>query len=143
MVIVKPNNFHMFYGIFMGLCYVFTSMLIFNFKVCWETPYGEAFYFVETIHLIRGANQVNGFCIVWVFAVMNIREEDYRFCCFNINKLSCYVIFRKGSCTTTLLVLYLSTSGGGKLVVSLIALHQISFFVHMMPEFHLIISNLY
>ena len=106
MVIVKPHKLHMFYGIFMALYYVFTSMLIFTFKVCWKTPCGEAFYFVETIQLIRGANQVNGFCIVWVSTVMNIRA-DYRFCCFNINKLSCYVIFRKGSCTTDLLVLYL------------------------------------
>ena len=96
----------MFYGIFMALYYVFTSMLIFIFKVCWETPCGEIFYFVEIIQLIRGVNQVNGFCIVWVSTVMNIRA-DYRFCCFNINKLSCYVIFRKGSCTTDLLVLYL------------------------------------
>ena len=106
MVIVKPHKLHMFYGIFMALYYVFTSMLIFIFKVCWETPCGETFYFVETIQLIRTANQVNGFCIVWVSTVINIRA-DYRFCCFNINKLSRYVIFRKGSCTTDLLVFYL------------------------------------
>ena len=106
MVIVKPHKLHMFYGIFMALYYVFTSMLIFTFKVCWEALCGEAFYFVETIQLVRGANQVNDFCIVWVSTVMNIRA-DYRFCCFNINKLSSYVIFRKGSSTTDLLVLYL------------------------------------
>ena len=100
MVIVKPHKLHKFYSIFMALHYVFTSMLIFTFEVCLGTPCGEAFYFVEAIQLIRG------FCIVWVFTVMNIRA-DYRFCCFNINKLSCYVIFRKGSCTTDLLVLYL------------------------------------
>ena len=81
-------------------------MLIFIFKVCWETQCGEVFYFVETIQLIRGVNQMNGFYIVWVSTVMNIRE-DYRFCCFNISKLSRYVRFRKGSCTTGLLVLYL------------------------------------
>ena len=106
MVIVKPHKLHMFYGIFMALYYVFTSMLIFFFKVCWETQCGEAFCFVETIQLIRGPNQVSRSCIVSVFSVMNIRA-DYRFCCFNIYKISCYVIFRKGSCTTDLLVLYL------------------------------------
>ena len=37
---------------------------------------------------------------------MNIRA-DYRFCYFNINKLSFYVIFRKGYCTTDLLSLYI------------------------------------
>ena len=61
MVIVKPHKLHMFYGIFMALYYVFTSMLIFIFKVCWETLCGDAFYFVETIQLIRGANQVEWF----------------------------------------------------------------------------------
>ena len=106
MVIVKPHKLHMFYGIFMALYYVFTLMLIFTFKVCRETPCSEAFYFIETIQLIHGASQVSGFCIVWVSTVMNIRA-DCRFCCFNINKLSCYVIFRKGSCTTDLLFLYL------------------------------------
>ena len=106
MVIVKPHKLHMVYGIYMTLYYVFISMLILIFKVCWETPCGEAFYFKETIQLIRGVNQVNGFCIVLASTVMNIRE-DYRFCCFNISKLSCYVIFRKISCTTDLLVLYL------------------------------------
>ena len=30
--------------------------------------------------------------MVWVFNVKNVRA-DYRFCCFNINELSCYVIF--------------------------------------------------
>ena len=99
MVIVKPHKLHMFYGIFMTLYYVFISMLIFIFKVCWESLCGETFYFVETIQLICGANQVNGFCIVWVSTVMNIRAS-YCFCCFNINKLSCSVIFRKGSWTT-------------------------------------------
>ena len=117
MVIVKPHKLHMFYGISMALYQVFTLMLIFTFKVFWETPSGEAFYFVETIQLIRGAKQLNSFCIVWVSAVINIRA-DYRFCCFNINKLSCYLIFRKGSCTTDLLVLcldagqYRSVEGG-------------------------------
>ena len=92
MVIVKPHKLHMFYGIFMALYYVFTSMLIFIFKVCWKTP----------------TNQVNSFCLVWVSTVMNIRA-DYRFCCFNINKLSRYVIFREASCTTDLLVFYLDS----------------------------------
>ena len=36
-----------------------------------------------------------------------------------------------------------SISGGGKLVVSLIALHQISFLAHMIPELLLKISYLY
>ena len=49
---------------------------------------------------------MSGFYIVWVSTVMNIRA-DYRFCCFNINKLSRYLIFRKGSCTMDSLVLYL------------------------------------
>ena len=90
----------------MALCYVLISMSIFTFKVCWEILCGEAFYFAQTIQLIRSASQVSGFCMVWVFTVKNIRA-DYRFCCFNNNKLSCYVIFRKGSCTTDLLVPYL------------------------------------
>ena len=90
----------------MALYYVIISMSIFIFKVCWEIPCGEAFYFAETNQLIRGASQVSGFYMVWVFTVKNIRA-DCRFCCFNINKLSCYVIFRKGSCTTDLLVPYL------------------------------------
>ena len=106
MAIVKPHKLYMFYGIFMALYYVFISMSIFTIKVCWEIPCGEAFYSVETIQLIRGANQVSGFYMVWVSTVMNIRA-DYRFCCFNINKLSCYLIFRKGSCTMVSLVLYL------------------------------------
>ena len=93
----------MFYGIFMALYYVFTSVLILIFNVCWETPCGETFDFVETIQLIRRANHVNGFCIVWVFTVMNNRA-DYRFCRFNINKLSRYVIFRKGSLRNRLIV---------------------------------------
>ena len=86
----------------MALHYVFTLMLIFTLNVCWETPCDEAFYFVETIQLICGANQVNYFCIVWVYI-----QADYRLRCFNINKLSCYAIFRKVSCTADLLVLYL------------------------------------
>ena len=60
----------------------------------------------ETIQLIRGASQVNGFCMIWVITVKNIRA-DYQFCCFNINKLSCYVISRTVSCLTDLLVPYL------------------------------------
>ena len=79
MVIVQPHKLYMFYGIFMALYYVFTLMSIFTFKVGWEMPCGDAFYFVETIQMIRGANQVSGFCIVWVSTVMNIRA-DYRFC---------------------------------------------------------------
>ena len=75
----------------MALYYVFTPMLIFTFKVCWGTPFGEAFYFIETIQLIRGANKVNGFCIVWGSTVMNI-GADYRFCCFNIDKLSSRIL---------------------------------------------------
>ena len=106
MAIVKPHKLYMFYGIFMAFCYVFILMSIFTFKVCWEIPCDEAFYFVETIQLTRGANHESGFYMVWVSTVKNIRA-DYRFCCFNINKLSCYVIFRKGSCTTDLLILYL------------------------------------
>ena len=54
----------MFYGIFMTLYYVFTSMLILIFKVCWKTPCGEAVYFVETIQLIRGVNHLNDLYIV-------------------------------------------------------------------------------
>ena len=76
-------------------------MSIRTFEVCWEISCDEVFYFLGTIQLIRGASQVSGFCKVWIFTVKNIRA-DYRFCCFNINKLSCYVIFRKGSCTTDL-----------------------------------------
>ena len=80
----------------MALCYVFISMPIFIFKVCWEIPCGGAFCFVETIQLICIANQGSVFYIVWVSTVMNI-GADYCFCCFNIHKLSCYVIFRKDS----------------------------------------------
>ena len=96
----------MFYNIFMALYYVCISISAFIFKVCWEIPCGGAFYFVETIQAIRRANQVSGFYIVWLSTIMNIRA-GYRFCCFNINKLSSYLIIRKGSCTTDLLVLYL------------------------------------
>ena len=129
----------------MALYYVI-SMWIFTFKVCWKIPCCEAFYFVETIQLICGASQVSGICIAWVFTGKNIRI-DYRFCCFNINKLSCYVIFRQGSWTTDSLAPYLDARQyrsveGGKLVVSLIALHKISFSVHMMPEYYLKISYL-
>ena len=46
--------------------------------------------------------------MLWVFTVKNI-QAVHRFCCFNINKLSCYVIVRKGSCTANLLVPYLDT----------------------------------
>ena len=90
----------------MALYYVLISMLVCTYEVCWESPCGEAFYFSGTIQLIRGASQVSGFCMVWVSTVKNIRV-DYRFCCFRINKLSCYVIFRKVSCTTDVLVPYL------------------------------------
>ena len=133
----------MFYGIFMALYYVFISMSIFTFNLCWEIPCGEAFY----IQLICGANQVKVFYMVWVSTVKSI-QADSLFCCFNINKLSCYVIFRKGSCTNNELIGFLrrcrfvSTSGGKKLVVSLISVHQISFYAHMMPEFLLKISYL-
>ena len=96
----------MFYGIFMALNYVFTSRRYSLLKSVEKFHVVRPFYFVETIQLIRGANQVSGFCKVWVFTVMNIRA-DYRFYLFNINKVSCYVIFRKGSCTKDLLVLYL------------------------------------
>ena len=91
MAIVKPHKLYMFYGIFMAFCYVFILMSIFTFKVCWEIPCDEAFYFVETIQLTRGANHESGFYMVWVSTVKNIRA-DYRFCCFNINKLSCHVM---------------------------------------------------
>ena len=87
--------------------YDFTSMSIFTFKVCWEIPCGETFYFVETIQLIRSANHVSGFYTVGVSTIKNIRA-DYLFCCFSINKLSCYVMFRKGSCTTDISILYLN-----------------------------------
>ena len=100
----------MFYCIFMALYYVFISMSVFTFKVYWEIPCGEAFYFVETIQLICSASQVSGFYMIWVSTVKNI-QADYRLlatvdCCFNITKLSCYVIFRKGPCTTDLLIPY-------------------------------------
>ena len=106
MAIVKPHKLYMLYGIFMAFCYVFILMSILTFKVCWEIPRDEAFYFIETIQLIRSASQVSSFYIVWVSTVMNVRV-DYHFCCFKINKLSCDTIFRRGSCTTDLLVLYL------------------------------------
>ena len=81
----------MFYSIFMALYYVLISISIFTFKFCWEIPCGEAFNFVETIQPICGASQMSGFCMVWVFTVKNIRA-DYRFCCFNINKLNYYTL---------------------------------------------------
>ena len=56
MGIVKPHKLYMFYGIFMALYYGLISMSKFTFKVCWETPCGEAFYFVESIQLILGAS---------------------------------------------------------------------------------------
>ena len=106
MVIVKPHKLYMFYGISMALYYVLITMSIFTFKVYWKISYGEAFYFVETIQLICVPCQVSGLCMVWVFTVKNIRA-GYHFCCFSLNRSSCYVIFRKGSCTTDLLVPYL------------------------------------
>ena len=106
MVIVKPFKPYMFYGIFITLCYALISMLICIFEVCWQITYGESFYFSGTVQLILGASRVSGFCMVWVSNVKNILA-DYCFCCFIINKLSCYVIFRKVSCTMDLLVLYL------------------------------------
>ena len=109
MVIVKPHKLYMFYGILTALYYVFISMSILTFKVCLEILCGEAFYLAETIQLIRGASQVSGLYMVWVSTVKNIRA-DYRFCCFNINKLPCYIIFWKGSCTTDLLVPYLDAA---------------------------------
>ena len=105
MVIVKPHKLYMFYGISMAFCCVFTSMSIFTFKVCWKISCDEAFYFVETIQLTH----VSGFCMVWVSTVKDIRA-DYRFCCFNINRLSFYVIFGKGSCATDVLIRYLDAS---------------------------------
>ena len=89
------------YSIFMALCYVLVSLSICTFEVCWKNPCGETSYFSGTIQLVLVAGQVSGFCIVWVFTIKNIRA-DYRFCCFNINKLSYYVIFRKSFCTTDL-----------------------------------------
>ena len=146
MVIVKPHKLDMFHGIFLALYYVFTSMLIFTFKVCWKTPCGEAFYFVETIQLIRGTNQVSSFCLVWVSTVMNIRA-DYRFCCFNINKLSRYVIFRKGSCSTDLLLRcrLVSISGWGEIgcIINRIASNFIFCSYVRVSEFLLIITYLY
>ena len=106
MVIVKPLKLYMFCGIFVALYYVLISMSIFTFKVCWKILCGGAFYFAETIQLIRDTSQVSGFCMVWDFTAKNVRA-DYLFSCFDINKLLCYVIFRKGSCTTDLLVPYL------------------------------------
>ena len=84
-------------------------MSIFTFKVCWEIPYGEVCHYARNIQLIRDASQVSGFCMVWVFTVKNI-QADYSFSCFNINKLSRYVIFRQGSCTTDLFIPYFDAS---------------------------------
>ena len=64
MVKVKPHKLFMFYCIYVALYYILISMSIFTFKVSWEISYDEAFYFVETIPLTRGANQVNGFYMV-------------------------------------------------------------------------------
>ena len=72
MVIVKPPKLYTFYDIFMALYYVFLSMSIFIFKVCWEIPCSEDFDLAETIQMILGASQVSGFCMVWVFTVKNI-----------------------------------------------------------------------
>ena len=58
----------------MALYYVLISMSIFNFKVSWEIPCGEALYFAETIWLIHGEIQVSGLWIVWVFTVNNINS---------------------------------------------------------------------
>ena len=69
-LIVKPHK--LYNGTFMALYYVFISMSIFTFKVCLKIPCGVAFYFVETIQLIRGENQVSGFYMVWVSTVKNI-----------------------------------------------------------------------
>ena len=131
MVIVKLHKLYLFYSIFMAPYYVFISMSIFTFKVSWEISYCEGFYFVETIQMIWCASQLSGFYMVWVSTVKNI-QVDYYLCCFNINKLSCFVIFRKGSCTTDLLVLYVDAAQyqsveEAKLVVSLIALPEICF----------------
>ena len=43
--------------------------------------------------MVCSTSQSSGFCMVWVFTVENI-QTDYHFCCFNINELSFYVIFR-------------------------------------------------
>ena len=109
MVIVKSHKLYIFYGIFMAPYCILVSMSIFTFKVYWEILCDDAFYFVETIKLIRGASQGCGFCIVWVFTV-KISPADCHFCCFNIIKRSCYVIFRKGFCTMDLLLTFLTYS---------------------------------
>ena len=149
MVIVKPLKLFMFYGFFVAFYYVLISISVFTFKVCWEIPGSEVFYFAGTIELIRHASQVNGFCMVWVFTVKTIRA-DHRFCCFNI-KNCCFIILcniqegflHNGLISSLLRCRLVSISGGWKLVVSLIALHQISFSADMMPEFLLKISYLY
>ena len=102
MVIVKPHKLYMFYGFFMPLYYVFISMSVFSFKICQEIPCDEAFCLVETNQPIRGASQVSGFYMVWVSTVQNIRA-DYRFCCFNIDKLSSRILQSLAGCRTMFL----------------------------------------
>ena len=104
--IVKTFNLYMFYDIFMALCYILISLSICTFEVCCKTPCGETSYFSGIIQLICDASKVSALCKEWVFTVENIRA-NYRFFCFDINKLLCYLIFRKSSCTTDVLVSYL------------------------------------
>ena len=134
MVIAKLLKLYMFYSIFMALYYVVISMSIFTFKVCWEVLCSEPLYFSGTIQLIHGASQLSGFCMVWVFTVKNIRA-DYRFCCSNINILSCLQYLRRilanGLISSLLRCQLVSMDGGEKSIVSLMALHQMSFPAHM------------
>ena len=81
-------------------------MSICTFEVCLKIPCGEDPYFSGTMQQIRSASQVSDFSMIWVFTVKNIRVY-YRFCCFNTNKVSFCVIFKRDSCTTDLLVPYL------------------------------------
>ena len=146
MVVVKPLKLYMFYGIFMALYYVLISMSTFTFKVCSQIPYSEAFYFAETIQLIRDASQVSGFCMVQVFTAKNVRA-DYLFCCFDI--INYHVVQYLGRVLAQRTYQFLTQmpvsidQWKGKLVVSIIALHQISFSAHMMPEFLFKIYYLY
>ena len=96
MAIVKPFNLYMFYDIFMALCYILILLSICTFEVCCKIPCGETSCFSGIIQLICDASKVSALCKVWVFTFESIRA-NYRFCCFGINKLSCYLIFAKST----------------------------------------------
>ena len=93
MIIDKPCKLYVFYGSFMALCYVFISMPVSTFEVCWKTPSAQTLHFSGTFRLIRGVSQVSGFCMVWIFTFENSRVDYCVWFFFNINKLSLYVIF--------------------------------------------------